>query len=64
MNDKVYKRLLQALLLICLTIMACRGVLNEQSISVLFGTIVGYVYAVSKEAYIKNNDNNDNNKNK
>jgi xanthine/uracil permease len=40
---------MQGLILICLTIIACLGILDKQSISILFGTIVGYAFAVSKE---------------
>lgn len=54
MNEKLYKIILQITILICITILACMKILDRQSIMLLFGTIVGYAYAVSKEAYVKN----------
>lgn len=52
MNEKIYKIILQIMILVCITILACMQILDKQSIMLLFGTIVGYAYAVSKEAYI------------
>lgn len=47
------KMILQIIILICITILACLRILDKDSVMLLFGTIVGYAYAVGKEAYIK-----------
>lgn len=51
--EKLYKMILQIIILICITVLAYVKILDKDSIMLLFGTIVGYAYAVSKEAYIK-----------
>lgn len=53
MNEKTNNFILQALILICITILACLDKIDSQSIMLLLGTIVGYAFAVAKEAYIK-----------
>lgn len=52
MNDKLFKIILQIMILICITILSLAKILDRQSIMLLLGTIVGYAYAIGKEAYI------------
>jgi hypothetical protein len=60
MNDRLYKIILQGAVLVCFIIIACREILDKASITMIFGTIVGYAYATGKEAYIKGNGNDKN----
>jgi hypothetical protein len=52
MNDKLYKIILQIMILICITTLSLVKILDKDSIMLLLGTIVGYAYAVGKDAYI------------
>jgi len=54
--DKLLKFILQVLILICITVMACFGIFDADSISLVFGTIIGYAFAVAKDAYVGSKD--------
>jgi len=52
MGEKLPKFILQILILVCTTIMACIGILDSNSLNLVLGTIVGYAFATGKDAYI------------
>jgi xanthine/uracil permease len=52
MNVKVYKLILQAVVLIAICIVAKMGLFDKGSIQIIFGTIIGYAFATAKEAYV------------
>jgi hypothetical protein len=53
MTEGTHKIILQIAILISIVVLAYIKVLDKDAIILLFGTIVGYAFAISKEAYIK-----------
>ncbi len=52
MTEK-YKFILQFTVVVGIIIMACLGVINNESVILLIGTVVGYLFANVKEAIKK-----------
>ena len=52
MWEKLPKFILQVLILISTTIMACIGILDSNSLNLVLGAIVGYAFATGKDAFI------------
>jgi xanthine/uracil permease len=52
MGEKLLKFILQIIILICITVLACVGIFDADSIGLVFGTIIGYAFATAKDAYI------------
>lgn len=53
MTESIQKMILQLAILVSIVVLAYIKVLDKDAIILLLGTIVGYAFAISKEAYIK-----------